>query len=199
MIHKINFGDIMKNILFALLAAFLLIGCGSNATDNQYVQPKLVIGQSLAGLTLKDQFGKEHSLNPNTYKLIFAFSKDAAHTCNDFFDTQAPDYLEKHNAQFIADVSAAPSLIRSMFILPGLKDFKHTVLLLDEKAVAAPFRKGMDVEKIVVISIINKKITDMKTITTAEELRKTLEDDSPISIIAPMLNEAIDTANNMMK
>jgi hypothetical protein len=189
----------MKKTLLALLVAFLLIGCGSKATDNKNVEPKLVVGKTLENLTFDDQFGKSHTLNPNTYKLVFAFAKAPAHVCNDFFKTKPDDYLAKHNAEFIADISAAPSLIRSMFVIPGLKDLKHTVLVINDRTVAAPFRKGMNTDKIVVVSIINKKITDIKTISTPEELQKTLEDDSPISIIAPMINEALDTANNIMK
>ena len=180
----------MTKILLGLLATFLLIGCSSSAVEEN-VKPKLVVGQSIADLKLNDQFEKAHALNPNTYKLVFAFSKDSAHICNDFFDTKAPTYIEDHNAQFIADVSAAPSLIRSMFIMPGLKDFKHTVLLLDDKAIAAAFRKDMDVEKIVIVYILNKEITKIKTISTEEELRKTLEDDSPMSYIAPVINQVM--------
>lgn len=88
-------------------------------------------------------------------------------------------------------MSAAPSIIRSMFILPGLKDFKHTVLLLDDEKIAAPYRKDMDVEKITVVYVINEKITDITTVTTAEELRKILEDDSPMSFIAPVINQVM--------
>ncbi len=181
----------MTKILLGLLATFLLIGCSSSAIEEN-VKPKLVVGQSIADLKLNDQFEKAHTLNPNTYKLVFAFSKDSAHICNDFFDTKAPTYIKDHNAQFIADVSAAPSLIRSMFIMPGLKEFKHTVLLLDDKAIAATFRKDMDVEKIVIVYILNKEITKIKTISTKEELRKTLEDDSPMSYIAPVINQAMN-------
>ena len=181
----------MTKILLGLLATFLFVGCSSSAVEEN-ITPKLVVGKSVADLKLNDQFEKAHSLNPNTYKLIFAFSKDNAHTCNDFFNTKSPTYIEDHNAQFIADVSAAPSLIRSIFIMPGLKDFKHTVLLLEDKATAAPFRKDMDVEKIVVVYILNKEITEIKTITTSEELRKTLEDDSPMSFIAPVINQVMN-------
>jgi len=181
----------MTKILLGLLATFFLIGCSSSAVEEN-VKPKLVVGHSVADLKLNDQFEKAHSLNPNTYKLVFAFSKDSAHICNDFFNTKEPTYLEDHNAQFIADVSAAPSLIRSMFIMPGLKDFKHTVLLLDDKAVAAPFRKDMDVEKIVIVYVLNKGISKIKTISTAEELQKTLEDDSPMSFIAPVINQVMN-------
>jgi len=180
----------MTKILLGLLTTFLFIGCSSSAVVEN-VKPKLVIGQSLADLKLNDQFEKSHTLKEDTYKLVFAFSKDSAHICNDFFNTQAPTYLEDHHTQFVADVSAAPSLIRSMFIMPGLKDFKHTVLLLDNKEIAAPYRKDMDVEKIAIVYIINEKITDIKIVATEQELREILEDDSPMSYIAPVINKVM--------
>ena len=181
----------MTKILLGLLTTFVLVGCSSEVIDKN-IEPKLVVGKSVADFKLNDQFEKPHTLNSNTYKLIFAFSKDSAHICNDFFVTKAPTYIQDHNAQFVADVSAAPSLIRKMFIMPGLKEFKHTVLLLDDKTIAAAYRKGMDVEKIVVVYILNKEISKIKTITTEEELRRTLEDDSPMSFIAPMINQVMN-------
>ncbi|ADN08428.1 hypothetical protein [Sulfurimonas autotrophica] len=189
----------MKNIIIAILAAFLLLGCSSKSDENKNVEPKLVAGKSLADLHLKDQFGKEHTLNADTYKVIFAFDKEPAHTCNDFFNTQKPTYLQEHHVQFVADVSAAPSIIRSLFILPGLKDFKHIVLLLDDKKTAAPYRKGIDTTKIVVVTVLNKKITDLKTISTKQELQKTVEDDSAMSYIAPVINKVMNSVDSVTK
>jgi hypothetical protein len=188
----------MKKIIFAMLVGVLFVGCNSSSINEQNIEPKLVVDKSVDGLVLKDQFEKEHTIQKDTYRLVFAFSKDAAHTCNDFFNAQKPTYLEEHHTQFIADVSAAPSIIRSLFILPGLKDFKHTVLLLDNKELAAPFRKDMNAEKVIIVYIINKRITQIRELTTAEELRKALEDDSPMSFIAPMLNQAIGTSKEML-
>ena len=165
----------MKKILLTLLAAFLLIGCSSSDATNTNVEPKLVVGKSLEALTLNDQNEKAHTLAKDTKTVIFAFSKDGAHTCNDYFVTQTPNYLADNKTEFIADVSAAPSLIRSMFIMPGLKDFKHTVLVLDDKALAAPFRSGMDTEKIVVVNLDNGTITKITTITSKDELVKAVE------------------------
>lgn len=165
----------MKKIASVLIIALLFIGCSSKGEEATAVAPKLVVGQSLANLTLNDQFEKPHKLNTETKKLIFALDKETAHTCNDFFVTQTPTYLSEHDTQFIADVSAAPSLIRSMFIIPGLKDFKHTVLLLDDETEAAPYRSGVDVQKIIVAYIEEGKITAIKSITTEEELKETIE------------------------
>ena len=59
--------------------------------------------------------------------------------------------------------------------MPGLKDFKHTVLILDDEAVAAPYRSKMDTESIVIVSVDNGKITNIKTITSVKELRTEIE------------------------
>ncbi len=163
----------MTKIITALIAAFLFIGCSSKAVE-QNVEPKLVIGKNIE-LNLNDQHEKAQSIPADTKTLIFAFSKDSAHTCNDYFVTKAPTYLADNGAVFVADVSAAPSLIRSMFIMPGLKDFKHTVLILDDKSVAAGYRAKMETEKIVVISVDNLKITGIKNINSTKELIAKIE------------------------
>jgi hypothetical protein len=163
----------MTKILTALIAAFLFIGCNSTAGE-QNVEPKLVVGKSL-NLNLNNQFEKAQNVPADTKTVIFAFSKDSAHTCNDYFETKAPAYLAQHKTIFVADVSSAPSLIRSMFIMPGLKDFKHTVLVLDDKSVAAGFRAKMNTEEIVVVSVENSKITNIKTINSTKDLITSIE------------------------
>ena len=166
----------IKNIILGFILSITFIGCSSKATEDVNVTPTLVVGKSISTLTLNDQFEKAHTLATSTNKIVFAFSKDAAHTCNDYFKTQTPTYLAQHNTEFIADVSAAPSLIRSMFIMPGLKEFKHTVLLLEDKTVAAPFRKGLDINKIAVVYLNGTTIEKIKTITTAADLKKLIEE-----------------------
>ena len=163
----------MTKIIVALLAAFIFIGCSAKTDEN--VAPKLVVGTTVANMTLSDQFDKPLTIKADTKKVIFAFSKDGAHICNDYFVTKVPTYLADNKTLFIADVSSAPSLIRSMFIMPGLKDFKHTVYILDDESIAAPYRAGMDTEKIVVVSLDNLKITNIKTITSEKELISEIE------------------------
>ncbi|MCK9492467.1 MAG: hypothetical protein M0Q24_10280 [Sulfurimonas sp.] len=165
----------MKKIIIGLFVSLMLVGCSSTAEPEQAVEPKLVVGKSLSDIALNDQFEKAHKVGASTKKVIFAFSKDIAHTCNDFFVTQSPTYLSQNDTQFVADVSAAPSLIRSMFILPGLKDFKHTVLLLDDKEKAAPYRSEMNTEKIVVVYVEDELITKIVTLSSEDELKNVIE------------------------
>ncbi len=163
----------MTKIIAGLLAAFLFIGCSAKTDEN--VKPRLVVGTTIADMTLSDQFDKPLVISADTSKVIFAFSKDGAHICNDYFVTKSPTYLADNKTIFIADVSSAPSLIRSMFIMPGLKDFKHPVYILDDKVVATGYRADMDTEKIVVVDVENLIIKNIKTISSEKELVTEIE------------------------
>ena len=163
----------MTKIIAGLLAAFLFVGCSAKTDEN--VKPKLVVGTTIADMKISDQFDKPLTIKADTSKVIFAFSKDGAHICNDYFVTKVPTYLADNKTLFIADVSSAPSLIRSMFIMPGLKDFKHPVYILDDKNIAAAYRKNMDTERIVVVSVENMIIKNIKTITSKKDLIAEIE------------------------
>jgi hypothetical protein len=168
-------GAIMKKIIAGILTLFLFLGCSSKETNEQAVEPKLVINKSLESLQLNDQFEKPHALTANTQKIIFAFSKDVGHMCNDFFATKKDTYLSDNNALFVADISGAPSLIRTMFIVPGLKDFKHDVLVIDDKQISSEYKPAQNSEKIVVVELADKIITDIKYLNSTEELSLELE------------------------
>ena len=165
----------MKIIIAFFSIALMFIGCSSKETTDTLVVAKLVINKSLANLTLNDQHEIPHTLKATTSKVIFAFSKDAAHTCNDFFVTKKATYLEDNNIAFVADISGAPSLIRNMFIIPGLKDFKYQVLILDDKVIASAYRANQDIEKIVVVEIVDGIIKNIKSINSVDELAKEIE------------------------
>ncbi|MDQ7044576.1 MAG: hypothetical protein Q9M32_01490 [Sulfurimonas sp.] len=165
----------MKKILLGLIATLVFIGCSSEKEVTINVEPSLVVGKSLTAAKFFDQFEKPHSLSADTTKLIFVFSDDMGHLANDYFATKEASYLNDNNTQFVADISKAPSIIRSMFIMPGLKDFKHTVLVLTEKVDSAPFRAGVDTEKILVVTLDNMNITALKTISSQEELIAIIE------------------------
>jgi len=169
------YGENMKNILIGLLMAFAFVGCSGKDNTTQNIEPKLVLQNSLAGLSFNDQHEKTHTLSADTKTLIFAFSKDVGHTCNDFFATKKETYLDDHKAIFVADVSSAPSIIRSMFIMPGLKDFKHTVLIIDDENTANSYKKGLDVEKIIIVTLSNNIITSIDKVTTTQELAAKIE------------------------
>ncbi|MEA3521625.1 MAG: hypothetical protein U9R50_01485 [Campylobacterota bacterium] len=159
----------MKKIIFGVMLALTFIACSD---EEIVVEPKASVGKSLQSLELKDQFEQVKRINDDTKKVIFAFSKDMGHLSNDYFNTKEPTFLADHNTIFIADVSNAPSLIRSMFIMPGLKDFKHTVLVIDDEMVAASYRNKGKEEQLMVVSVDNFTIKSINYISTETELAK---------------------------
>ena len=172
---QIKIGEKMKTIITGLLALLIFVGCSSNATTEQKIEPKLIVENSLADLKLNDQNGNLQGIDAETKKVVFAFSKDNGHTCNDFFATKDASYLKDNNAQFVADVSGAPSMIRSMFIMPGLKDFNHPILVIDNKMLSASYKTEENSEKLVVVLLENQRITEIKYLSSIEELQTELE------------------------
>lgn len=164
----------MKKTVLALVTTLLFLGCSSNNANEMAVEPKLVVGKSLEELKLSDQFKFPHAMHSETKKVIFAFSKDVGHACNDFFATKEENYLKKSNAVFVADVSGAPSLVRSMFIMPGLKEFKHTILVLDDKEVSKEYKPAQNGDKIIVVLVDKNLITEIKYLNSVQELEKEL-------------------------
>lgn len=57
-----------------------------------------------------------------------------------------------------------------MFIMPGLKDFEHTILVIDDKNVAATYKPEGDLEKVVVVSLDNFVITSIDYLQTPQGL-----------------------------
>ncbi len=159
----------MKKILLILVMALSFIGCSDEKIT---IEPKAVVGKSLESLQLKDQFDQQKSINADTKKVIFAFSKDMGHMSNEYFHTKESTFLADHKTVFIADVSGAPSLIRSMFIMPGLKDFKHTVLVIDDESISASYKNAGKEERLMVLVVDNFIIKSIHYISSEAKLAK---------------------------
>ena len=159
----------MKKFLLGLLFAVMVVGCSSKE-NTQNVEAKLVVGKSLSTMQLKDQHEVLKSIDNNTKIVFFSFSKPIGHTCNEFLSSKEPDFLQKHNAVYVADVSPAPSIIKNMLILPDLKKLKFTILLINDDILSAQFSKDMNKDTIVVAFLENKKIVKIKNLKTKDDL-----------------------------
>ncbi|QOP45058.1 hypothetical protein [Sulfurimonas paralvinellae] len=160
----------MKNILLALLVTLSFVGCSSKSDENKNVEAKLAVGKSLADMKLNDQNGKPRTITADTKIVFFSFAKPTGHACNDFLEKKPANFLQEHKALYVADVSAAPSIIKKMFILPDLKDLKFPILLINDDKLSAEYSKGMNKEKIVVILLDNGNITKIENLDDAKAL-----------------------------
>jgi len=160
----------MKKIVAILAIALLFIGCSGDDKELQNVEAKLVVGKSLSNLKLNNQNEQPQSLSPETKILFFSFAKKTGHMCNEFLESKSADFLAKHNALYIADVSAAPGIIKSMFILPDLKELPFQILLINDDRLSAEYSKAMDKESIVVVHLENGTITKIENLHSKEDL-----------------------------
>ncbi len=164
----------MKRLLLLFAAALTLAFSACSGEAPKQIERKAVVGADLSNERFEDQFGNRHAINSDTRSVVMVFSKDKGHEVNKFFAERSPQYMAEHHTQFIADMSGAPSLIRSMFIIPGLKEFKHTVLLITDDTVSAAYKpQGRD-EQIMILRLDRGKVTGIvfvdDTMALAEKL-----------------------------
>jgi len=124
--------------------------------------------------TLPDQFDKAVTLTPQTQKIIFVFAKATGHTVREFLKKQDKTYLPSRNTLFVADVSGMPTVIRNTFALPDFRKSPYSVALIYDKAIAKAYKNEKDADKITIVTLKNKMITDIKTFTTQKDLKAVL-------------------------
>jgi hypothetical protein len=178
MIKKILLG-ILVLIVVAVGALFAINGT-SNYDPTKYHLSILPDSKpfgvgSTIDLTLPDQFDKPHTLSDETRKLIFVFTKETGHTFKSFMAYQSDDFLAKRNIVAIGDISGMPTVIVNTFAMPDFRKSNYSILLIYDKAMAAKLKEGQAVDKVIVMSIQNKKITNIEHAATVEELKKLLK------------------------
>ena len=93
-------------------------------------------------------------------------------TCGRYSRFLAKEELTKNNALYVADISGMPSLISKFIALPKMKKYPFSVMLLDD---TNKDFFGKEEGKIIVYSLDNLKITEMKSISTAKELEEIIK------------------------
>lgn len=129
---------------------------------------------STLSFTLPDQFDKAVTLTPDTKKIIFVFAKTTGHTVREFLKKQDKNYLPSRHTLFVADVSGMPTVIRNTFALPDFRKSPYSVLLIYDKAIAKNYKNTEDADKITIVTLDNKTITKVQTVTSEEALKKAL-------------------------
>jgi hypothetical protein len=175
----------MKKILLVLLT-LIVVGVGGlfaiNGTS-QYdpskynltitpIDEPFGIGSSI-DFTLPDQFDQAIELPEDTQKLMFVFTKPTGHIFRSwmaFHDTS--DYLRQRKIVAVADVSAMPTVILNTFAMPDFRKSKYSIELIYDKQMAAKLKKGQEVDKVIIMTLQNKKVTKIEDAASVEELNK---------------------------
>jgi hypothetical protein len=173
----------IKKIL-ALIVLLIIVAGGvfyiTNFKDN-YDASKYSASSSSKGIgshidfVLPDQFDKTHRLSDSTKTLIFTFAKATSHVVRDYLRGQSDDYLSLRDAFYVADISPMPIVIRNAFAMPDLKESAYPVLLIYDPAISAKFRDDAHKDEIMIMTLEDKTIKDIKFIKTADKLKEALK------------------------
>jgi hypothetical protein len=175
----------MKNILISilLLAIVLFGGCSDKKVENKKqvivnsgkISEGIIVGKPLANYTFIDQFDKEHTLTKDVKKVIFVFTKSTGHFMRVYLNKQKDDYLKMRNIDFIADVSGMPSIIFKMFALPDLKKSKYSIMIIKNKQNSKRFRDEKQKDFIMIISLKDKIVQNVKFVANETDLKNELD------------------------
>ncbi len=147
----------MKKIILAIIFA---VGAFANT---------LTIGDTIPNIKFNDQFDKVNSIKADTKTIIFAESKDKSTVVKEFLISKGKGFLENNKAEYVADISGMPSLISKFFALPKMRKYDFSILLLNEENKDLFSSKE---DKISIYTIVDSKVTDIKYISSKEELAK---------------------------
>jgi len=135
---------------------------------------KMEISKEIENFNILNQFEKNITITNDTKKLIFVFTKANGHIVKNYLSTKSDNFLDKQNTIFVADVSAMPSII-AWFVLPKLKDNKFSIAVLKDDEISKKYKSEENEEKIVLVYLNKKIITDIRYLTTEEELKNNLK------------------------
>ncbi len=149
----------MKKIILALL---LVTSLFSNEIKKD---------EKLRVFALPDQFGVYHTVDRHTKMYIVSFEKDTGKDVNTFLASKPKDYLQKHDAVFIANISKMPAIITKYFAMPKLKKYKHRILLINNEK---DDRFRAKEEKITLYELENSVVKKIYFIDNAKEIEALL-------------------------
>lgn len=91
---------------------------------------EFTLNSKIYNFSLPNQFDEKRTITNNIQTIIVSFEKDTGKEVNEFLNEQQPDFLQKHNAVFIANISGMPMFVTKMFALPKMRSYKHEILLI---------------------------------------------------------------------
>jgi hypothetical protein len=110
-------------------------------------------------LVLPDQFDRVRTLDPETEKLIFVFTKATGHTFKTYMADKPKGYLEKRKIAVVADISGMPTVIVNTFAIPDFQQSTYNILLIYDKEMAKRLKEGQKTDRIIVMTLDHGKVT----------------------------------------
>jgi hypothetical protein len=122
-------GIARRKHLAALPCLLLLVACASGTSE---VKPYKV-GSRIAPATLLDQHGEPHKIDESVWVIFFAREMEGAAVISQLLAEEGPEFLKKHRALYVTDISGMPTLIANMVAIPRMRDERPYPTLLDRE------------------------------------------------------------------
>lgn len=151
-----------------IIAPIVSACIGVFASAHEYTE-----GSALRPIELVDQFDERVVIKDFSKIAIVVFDREASDVVNTFLQTQSPEYLAKHEAFLIADISEMPGFVAQAFALPKMRKYPYKVLLIKDEEQGMLF-PGEE-HKITIMHINHNKVKKISYITTANELKAILD------------------------
>lgn len=114
----------MRRIIYRILiVAFCLRCCNS-------VAGTLTTGDSVPGISARDQHGVNYTFTNGTKYLLIALEMGPATTANHKIAAEGAGYLEGHGAIYMMDIHTMPSIGR-FFAFPKMRKYPERIILID--------------------------------------------------------------------
>jgi len=110
-----------------------------------------------------DQFEKKLAITPQTKEIIISFSKKNGKSVKTFLASHK-GYLKERQAVYLADMTSAPSIAMSLFMIPALKKYDFKVGLIEDDDIAERLPKVEG--KSTVIHLENMLIKSIKFVNS---------------------------------
>lgn len=155
-----------------------------NLTDKKFLQEKIIavmllfcasfslyaadVGDLLPGFQLKDQFGKAHTLEPAIKRIYFTHDMAGGKLLKAALGDNGQAILDGQQAVAMTDVSAMPSVIRSMMALPAMKKRSYQIWIDEAGTVIGGLPRKPD--QVTVIELDQLKIIAVRFVADEKAL-----------------------------
>jgi len=154
------------------IAASALVAAGLALAPTAAAE-SLGAGARLPALTLEDQHGEAHTLDPSLRAVVFSRDMDGGGVIRDALQEEGDLLLEDADAVYVADVHGMPGIIRSLIAKPRMRDRPYPMLLDEEGEATAAFPS--EPGKATLLLLDELEITGVEHPGSPEELREALE------------------------
>jgi hypothetical protein len=137
----------------------------------------LEVGERLAPWTLLDQFDQPYGLDADLQVLLVARDMAAAERVQVALGELPPGFLERHRVVFLADISAMPAPVASLFAVPAMRDYGYRVVLDRTGRVASRY-PGAKAE-LLWLGLRDGRLQERLVFTNAAALRQALQGLAP--------------------